>query len=190
MSRKNLVDGSQAYKERKFSVAEDLFRRAAARDPEGSTFEGRIAQVFLARTLHSIYIGDRKDTAKAEEAIAAYQKALALDKDDQSSYKAVSGLYENLQQTDNWQKWVTDRANRADILPQNRAEAFTSLAAKKNTCANEITDTEATKKNITKDGKPAFQFVAPANPADLATLKGCVDDGMKFIDQAVALEME
>ena len=47
MSRKNLVDGSQAYKERKFSVAEDLFRRAAARDPEGSTFEGRIAQVFL-----------------------------------------------------------------------------------------------------------------------------------------------
>ena len=188
MSRKNLVDGSQAYKERKFSVAEDLFRRAAARDPEGSTFEGRIAQVFLARTLHSMYIGDRQRRDLAEQAIVAYQKALSLDKDDQSSYKAVSGLYENLQQTDNWQKWVTDRANRADILPQNRAEAFTSLAAKKNTCANEITDTEATKKSITKDGKPAFQFVAPANPADLATLKGCVDDGMKFIDQAVALE--
>jgi hypothetical protein len=188
MSRKNLVDGSQAYKERKFSVAEDLFRRAAARDPEGATFEGRIAQVFLARTLHSIYIGNRQDKSRAEEAITAYQKALAQDKEDQSSYKAVAGLYENLQMTDQWQKWVTDRANDGSILPQNRAEALTSLAAKKNTCANEITDTEATKKNVTKDGKPAFQFVAPANPAELATLKGCVDEGLKYIDQAVALE--
>lgn len=188
MSRKDLVDGSQAYKERKFSVAEDLFRRATARDPEGATFEGRVAQVFLARTLHSRYIGDRQNKAWAEEAISAYQKALAMDKDDQSSYKAVAGLYENLQRTDDWQKWVTERANRQDIAPQNRAEALTSLAAKKNTCANEITDTEATKKNITKDGKPAFQFVAPANAADLGTLKSCIDEGMSFIDQAVALE--
>jgi hypothetical protein len=188
MSRKNLVDGSHAYKERKFSVAEDLFRKAAARDPEGATVEGRTAQVFLARTLHSIYIGDRKNTSKAEEAIVAYQKALSQDKDDQSSYKAVAGLYENLQKTDEWQKWVTDRANRTDILPQNRAEALTSLASKQNTCANEITDTDATKKKTVKDGKPAFQYVPPANPADLATLKKCVADGTQLIDQAVALE--
>ena len=53
MSRKNLVDGSRAYKERKFQVAEDLFRKAAARDPQGETVEGRTAQLFLARTLHS-----------------------------------------------------------------------------------------------------------------------------------------
>jgi len=57
MSRKNLVDGSLAYKERKFSEAEELFRKAAARDPEGTTMEGRTAQIFLARTLHSRYIG-------------------------------------------------------------------------------------------------------------------------------------
>ncbi|MEO7673802.1 MAG: hypothetical protein ABIU09_06975, partial [Pyrinomonadaceae bacterium] len=57
MSRKNLVDGSLAYKERKFEVAEDLFRKAASRDPEGATVEGKTAQIFLARTLHSRYIG-------------------------------------------------------------------------------------------------------------------------------------
>ena len=39
-------------------------------------------------------------------------------------------------------------SNRAE----QRAEALTSLAAKKNTCANDITDTEQTKKTITKDG--------------------------------------
>lgn len=188
MSRKNLVDGSIAYKERKFQEAEDLFRRAAARDPEGTTMEGRTAQVFLARTLHSQYIGNRQVPEKADEAIAAYQKALAVDKNDQSSYKAIASLLDNLQRPDEWQRWVTERANRADIEPQHRAEALTSLAARKNTCANEVTDTEQTKKTVKKDGKDVFQWVKPENPEDLERLRGCVADGVKLIDQAIALE--
>ena len=188
MSRKNLVDGSSAYKERKFAEAEELFRKAAARDPEGATTEGRIAQVFLARTLHSQYIGNRQDVHKAEEAIEAYKKALKLDKNDQSSYKAVASLLDNLQRGDEWQAWVTERANRADIAEQHRAEALTSLASRKNTCANEVTDTEKTKKTVKKDGKDVFQWVKPEDPAELETLRGCVADGLKLIDQAVALE--
>ncbi|HVF30476.1 MAG TPA: hypothetical protein VNA22_05875 [Pyrinomonadaceae bacterium] len=188
MSRKNLVDGSQAYKERKFAEAEDLFRRAAARDPEGATSEGRIAQVFLARTLHSRYIGNRQERQLAEEAIGAYKQALVVDKNDQSSYKAVASLLDNLQRPDEWQTWVTERSTNGDIQPQYRAEALTSLAARKNTCANEVTDTEQTKKTVKKDGKDVFQWVKPANPEDLTRLQGCVADGLKLIDQAVALE--
>ena len=188
MSRKNLVDGSHAYKERKFDVAEDLFRRAAERDPEGETVEGRTAQLFLARTLHSRFIGDRQRTELAEEAIREYKKALAVDKNDQSSYKAVASLLENLQRPDEWQQWVTERANNPDILPQNRADALTSLAAKQNTCANEVSDTEATKKTVDKDGEKAYQFVKPANQADFDRFKGCVAEGTKLIEQAVALE--
>jgi tetratricopeptide (TPR) repeat protein len=190
LSRKNLVEGSIAYKERKFQEAEELFRKAAARDPDGSTIEGRTAQIFLARTLHSQYIGNRQVPAKAEEAIEAYKKALAVDKNDQSSYKAVASLLDNLQRPDEWHQWVTERANRTDIDPQNRAEALTSLASRKNTCANEVTDTEQTKKTVKKDGKDVFQWVKPENPADLETLRGCVADGLKLIDQAVALEPE
>lgn len=188
LSRKNLVEGSIAYKERKFAEAEELFRRAAARDPEGLTTEGRTAQIFLARTLHSRFIGDRQKTELADEAIAAYKKALAVDRNDQSSYKAVASLLDNLKKTDEWNQWVTERANRTDIEPQNRAEALTSLASRKNTCANEVTDTEQTKKTVKKDGKDVFQWVKPANPADLELLRGCVTDGLKLIDQAVALE--
>ena len=188
MSRKNLVDGSVAYKDRKFQEAEELFRKAASRDPEGQTPEGRTAQVFLARTLHSEYIGNRGEPGKADEAIAAYQKALSFDANDQGSYKAIASLYDNLQRTDEWQKWVSERSNRADIKPQYRAEALTSLASRKNTCANEVTDTEKTKKTIKRDGKDVFQWVKPENPADLQLLQGCVSDGIKLIDQAVALE--
>jgi|SRR6476620_3914741 len=188
MSRKNLVDGSHAYKERKFQAAEELFRKAAARDPQGETVEGRTAQLFLARTLHSEFIGNRQDKSKAEDAIGEYKKALAVDKNDQSSYKAIASLYENLQRNDDWQKWVTDRANATDILPQHRAEALVSLAAKQNTCASEVTDTEKTKKTVKVNGKDVFQFTKPEDPAELDRLKGCVDTGNQLIGQALALE--
>lgn len=190
MSRKNLVDGSEAYKARKFAVAEDLFRQAAARDPEGVTVEGRTAQLFLARTLHSEYIGNRQVKEKADEAIKEYQKALEVDKNDQSSYKAIASLLENLQRPEEWQKLVTQRANTADIMPQYRAEALTALAVKQNNCATAISDTEATKKTVKVDGKDVFQFVKPADPAEFAKLQGCVAEGNKLIDQSVALEPE
>src|SRR5690606_798859 len=177
LSRKNLVDGSVAYKERKFAEAEDLFRRAAERDPEGETLEGRTAQLFLARTIHSRYIGNRQDDALAEQAIVEYQKMLALDPNEQSSYKAVAGLYENLQRNDDWLKWVTDRANNQSIEPQYRAEAYTSLAARQNTCANEISGAEANRKQIQRDGKDVYQYVKPQNAEDLERMRSCVQQG-------------
>ena len=190
MARKALVDGSQDYKERRFPEAEQRFRDAVSRDPNGETVEGRTAQLFLARTLHSSYIGNRQNKAKAEEALQEYKKALSFDKNDQSSYKAVASLLENLQRTEEWQNWVTERANSEDIKPQYRAEALVSLAAKQNTCANDITDTEQTKKTITKDGKQVFQFVKPANEADYLRLKQCIEQGNALIDRALALETD
>ena len=189
MSRKDLVDGSMAYREGKFAEAEELFRRAASRDPEGATVEGKTAQVFLARTLHSRFIGDRGRTEWAESAIKEYQKALTLNPNDQSSYKAVASLYENLQKTEDWQKWVGERSTNSSIEPQFRAEALTALAAKQNTCANEISDTEATKKTIKgPDGKEVYQFVKPAEQAQFDAMKACVTKGQELIEQAAAVE--
>ena len=190
IARKNLVDGSKAYKDRKFQEAEQLFRDAVSRDPNGTTIEGKTAQLFLARTLHSEYIGNRQDRSKAEAAIEEYKKALQVDPNDQSSYKAIASLLENLQRNDEWLTWVTERSKNTNIRPENRAEALVSLAAKKNTCANDITDTDKTKKTVTQNGKQVFQFVKPENPEELTTLQGCVNDGMNYIDQALALEAQ
>ncbi|MFN0278359.1 MAG: hypothetical protein ACKVRN_07125 [Pyrinomonadaceae bacterium] len=188
MARKHLVDGSKSYKDRKFPQAEQLFREAIARDPQGKSLEGQTAQLFLARTIHSKFIGDRQRTDWAQDAINEYQKALQQNPKDQSSYKAIASLYDNLQKPDDWLKLVTARSANTNIPPEQRSEAFTSLAAKKNTCANEITDTDKTKKTVTKDGKQTFQFVKPESPEAYETLKVCIDDGMKLIDQALALE--
>ncbi len=189
LARKDLVDGGKAYKDRKFQEAEELFRSAIARDPQGQTKEGKAAQLFLARTLHSEYIGNRDKPAKAEEAIKEYKNVLAEDVKDQSSFNAVANLLENLNRDDDWLKWVTERTNNEQVPPEQRAEALTKLTAKKYSCANEISDTEATKKTVKgKDGKDVFQFSKPEDPQAFETLKQCVQEGTELINRAEKLD--
>lgn len=188
ITQKNLVDGAKAYKDRKFQEAEQLFRDAVARDPQGETKQGSTAQLFLARTLHSIYIGNRSNPDKANEAIQEYKKALVTDIADQSSFNAVANLLENLNRNDEWLKWVTDRADNEKVPPIQRAEALTKLAAKKYSCANDISDAEAVKKTVTKDGKPTFVFTKPQSPEDFETLKKCTAEGTEIINKAEKLD--
>lgn len=186
LARKNLVDGGTAYKDRKFQEAEQLFRSAVARDPNAE--EGKIAQVFLARTLHSEYIGDRSHTEKAEEAIKEYKNVLAKNINDQSSFKSVANLLQNLNRDDEWLQWVTDRTNNEQVSKENRAEASTSLAAKQYSCANDITDVEPVKKTVTKNGKSEFQFTKPTDANTYSQLQKCVATGSDLANRAVELD--
>ncbi len=185
--RKNLVDGGQAYKDRKFQDAERLFRAAISRDPQGQSAEGKAAQLFLARTLHSEFIGNRSDTAMADSAIQEYKKVLAEDPKDQNSFNAVANLLENLNKDDEWLKWVTERTNNEAVSGEQRAEALTKLAAKKYSCANEISDVEPVKKTVTKDGKQVFIFNKPQDSATFETFKKCVAEGVDLANRAEKL---
>ncbi len=188
ITRKNLVDGGKAYKDRKFQEAEQLFRDAIARDPQGATMEGKTAQLFLARTLHSEYIGNRQNNDKAEEAIKEYKNVLAEDIKDSSSFSAVANLLENLNRQDEWLQWVTARSNNEQVPPEQRAEALTKLAAKKYSCANDISDIEPVKKTVTKDGKPEYVFSKPQDPNTFEEFKKCVAEGNELTDKAVKLD--
>ncbi|MGI9054688.1 MAG: hypothetical protein ACR2F2_02670 [Pyrinomonadaceae bacterium] len=182
-----MVDGAEAYKARKFPVAEALFRDAISRDPNGETQEGKTAQVFLARTLHSKYISNRGELEVAEEAIGEYKKVLNQNPNDQSSYKAVANLYENLGKQDEWVNWVTERANNEQVSGENRAEALVQLAARQYSCANDISDNDPVKKTVVKDGKPVFEFTKPENEAVLNRLKECAQKGLELANKAVEL---
>lgn len=187
IARKNLVDGANAFNGRKFPEAEQLFREAVSHAPEDSV-EYKTALLFLARTLHSEYAANRVEKSKAEQAIEQYQKVLKLNPSDGSSFKAVASLYDNLDKKDEWQKWLTDRTTDDKVPAEQRAEAYTSLAAKQNTCANDITELPAVKKTVQKDNKPTFVFSKPEKPEDLETLRTCVQKGTELISKAVALE--
>lgn len=186
LARKNLVDGGTAYKERKFQEAEELFKGAIERDPKSD--EGKMARVFLARTLHSEYVGNRQQTEKAEEAIKEYKNVLADNINDQSSFKAVANLLENLNRNDEWMAWVTERTNNEQVSPVNRSEALTSLAAKQYSCANNITDAEPVKKEVTKGTERVYQFSKPTDPAAYEELNKCIATGTDLTDRAVKLD--
>lgn len=186
IARKNLVDGGKAYRDRHFQEAEDLFRAAVTRYP-GSD-EAKIAQVFLARTLHSEYVADRSKPEKAELAIKEYKNVLDRDITDQSSFKSVANLLENLNRDDEWLQWVTDRTNNEKVPPEQRAEALTSLASKQYSCANNITDVEPVKKEVTKGAERVYQFTKPSDPNVYAELNKCVAAGTDLADRAVKLD--
>jgi hypothetical protein len=186
LARKNLVDGGTAYRDRKFEQAEEYFRNAISRDPQSK--EGKTARLFLARTLHSRYIGDRQNTARAEDAIKEYKAVLAEDPKDQSSFNAVSNLLENLNRNDEWLQWVTERANNEQVPNEQRAEALTKLAAKKYSCANEISDQEPVKKTVTKEGKKVFEFTKPQDPQTFENFKKCVQEGLELTNRAEKLD--
>ncbi len=189
MARKYLVDGARAYNERQFAMAEEKFRTAVGYDPEGVSFESRTAQLFLARTLHSGYAGNRKETKKAEEAITEYKKALkgftndvkskreevAAKPQDETARKelasaensvgsivrSIASLYQNLGQDDKWREWQLAAAGNADLPGSVRANSFVGLAAKEYTCANDITELKDIKKTIQKGAESTFEFVKP-----------------------------
>ncbi len=188
IARKNLVDGATAYKERKFQVAEQLFRKTVEIDPDSKTLEGETAQLFLARTLHSEFISDRKNLPKAEEAVLAYKKVLAKNMNDQGSFKAIASLLDNLERKDESLQWIIDRSNNEGVKKEFRAEAYTSLAARQYSCANGISDIDPVKKTVKKDGKDVYQFTKPEKQEDFDKLKSCTDEGLKLVDQSLANE--
>ena len=181
------MTGRRLIRRRKFPLAESLFRDAISRDPNGESPEGKTAQVFLARTLHSRYISKREETQYADQAIEEYKKVLGQNPNDQSSYKAVANLYENLGKQDEWLSWVTERANNEQVSGENRAEALVQLAARQYSCANDISDNDPVKKTVVKDGKPAFEFTKPEDEATFNRLKECAQKGLELANKAVEL---
>lgn len=190
MSRRDLVDGADAYKKKEYDRAEELFRDAISRDPGGKSLEGKTAQLFLARTLHSRFISDRTQTDKALAAIEEYKKVLAEDQDEQSSFNAVANLYETMKMENEWNQWVTARANNEQVEPASRAEAFVKLAARQYTCANNISDVDPVKQTVEEDGKPVFKFNKPEDTAEFEKLQQCSNKGYEFADKATQLNPE
>lgn len=189
MARKNLVDGARAYNERQFPLAEELFRKAVAYDPEGETFEGRTARLFLARTLHSGYAGNRGKKELAEQAIEQYKQALggfvrelkekreavsanpqneqlrkelkAAENNVGSIVRSIGSLYQNLGQEQQWEEWSATAGNNADLPGEVRANALVGLAVKEYNCANDITDSKEVKQTVKEGEESTFKFTKP-----------------------------
>ena len=176
--------GDAAYKERRFSDAEAHFRSALQLDPS----EKR-TKVFLARTLHQLYLSNRQlpeNRQKGEEAIAFYQVLLVEDPNDEATNDALSGSIGALKGSQALTEWRQKRADNEAVKPEYRVKAFTFLASEKYNCVNEVT--EAGKDTVLKKGEAVFVFKMVDNYSDFLTARQCADDGLILIDKALALD--
>lgn len=183
-ARNELNDGAKAYKERRFDIAEKHFSQAMALDPTQ-----KLTEVFLARTLHQQYLGKRdtpENMRKAEQAIEIYKKILADNPNDRASNDAVTNLLLNLKGPEAQDQWVQQRADDTRVAGDQRAEAYTLLASKQYTCANEITETA--KETVQKGNEAIYTFKKPENAEDFEKAKQCIAKGTELIDKALQLE--
>ncbi|HEX8368523.1 MAG TPA: hypothetical protein VF604_08275 [Pyrinomonadaceae bacterium] len=210
-ARQDLVDGAKAYSDKKFEEAEALFRDAVKRDPSNL-----LGQLFLARTLHSQYAANRTQGQKADEAVAEYRKVVPEYKQEvarkkqafdanpsdekaqgeynnslsilNSSISAIANLLDTTGKTDEWKAWQTEIANDTGLPNETRASAFTSMASKENTCANDITGVEPVRKTVKVAGKDEYQYIKPTDPKVYEDLKGCIARGTELINKALDLD--
>jgi hypothetical protein len=211
-ARQDLVDGAKAYSDKKFDDAEALFRDAVQRDPSNL-----LGQLFLARTLHSQYAANRTQTEKADQAVIEYKKVVPEYKQElakrkqardanpndekavgdynntmsilNSSISAVANLLDTTNKTDEWKTWQTEIANDGGLPNETRAAAFTSMASKENTCANDITGVEPVRKTVKgADGKEEYQYIKPTDPKVYEELKACVARGTELVNKALDLD--
>jgi hypothetical protein len=210
-ARQDLVDGAAAYQNKKFDEAEALFRDAVQRDPDQL-----LGQLFLARTLHSQFAANRDLTQKADAAIAEYKKVVPKYKADvaakkqardanpgdekaqkdyndtvailNSTISAVANLLDTTGKPDEWKAWQNEIANDTGLPNETRAAALTSMAAKENTCASDITGVEPVRKTVKVDNKDEYQYIKPTDSAQYEQLKGCIQRGTELINKALELD--
>ncbi len=209
-TQQNLVDGTQAYQNRNYDDAEKHFREAIRLSPDEP-----LGILFLARTLHAQYVSSRKPE-KAEEAISEYKRVIPKLKDEynrlkqileqnpnddktiknfksvqellSSSISAVGNLLETMQKNDEWKAWQTQIAEDKTLPDTIRAAAYTLLASKESSCANEITSNPPVRKTVKVGNKEEYQYVKPPDEKTYQQLKECIAKGKELVDKALALD--
>jgi len=183
-----LNEAARAYREGRFVEAEQHSREAAALDPDNKT-----APMFIARTIHAQYrpgVQAPENIAKAQEAIAAYQKILEQNPKNDEAYKAIAYLYGAIKEDEKLKQWIVARAASDSTEPTKRAEAYVVLASKDWDCSFKITELP-TNKTTTVDqesNKATVSYKKPKDQKDFDTAQMCVKQGLAEAENAIKFD--
>lgn len=181
----DLNEAARAYREGNFEDDLRFSQRALSTDPSNKT-----APLFIARILHRQYKPKDEsplNLAKAREAIGAYQRILADQRDNEEAYKAIASLYGAIKEDELQRQWIMQHAADTSFSPERRAEAYVVLASKAWQCANTITDLPANKETISGEKSLIVHYRRPTDNADFLKAQECVQNGLDLAEMAVTL---
>ena len=176
-------EGARAYAARDFLQAQAHYQAALELDPTQKN-----AAFFLARSIHAQYrpgLKTPENIAKAREAIAAYQRVVADNPNQDEAYEAVVLLYGALHEDAQLFDWVLKRARLKALSPEKRAAAYTVLAGKDWECASRLLPAAGNSSPVANDAK-----AAPGTRKDYGTAKQCARRGLEMAEQAIGLKPE
>jgi tetratricopeptide (TPR) repeat protein len=187
-SKNQLNEAARAFRDGKFTEAEQYSRRAAELDPDNKT-----APMFIARTIHAQYrpgVQTPENIAKAQEAIQAYQNILAKNPADDEAYKAVAYLYGAIKDDAKLKDWITARATSDSTDPAKRAEAYVVLASKDWECSFQITELPNNKITTVdpSNNKATVSYRKPADQKDFNQAQMCVKQGLAGVENAIKFD--
>src|SRR2546423_407139 len=181
-----LNEGARAYRDGRFSDAEEKFRTAYGLDPTQKN-----APLFIARAIQQQYKPGgpaQENIAVGERAIAAYQDILKQDPQNEDAYKAVVYLYGQMKQDDKVKQLLTERASLQSVPADKRAEALVILASQQWKCSYDITEQKENKTTENKPDKVLIHYKKPGNQADFDKANQCATEGLQLAEQAVSLD--
>ena len=186
-AKNELNEAARAYREAHFPVAEQHSRRALELDPDSKT-----ALSFIARTIHAQYrpgVQAPENIAKANEAIAAYQRILDKDPKNDEAYKAIAYLLGAIKEDDKLRSWISARANDGSLPSEKRAESYIVLASKDWDCSFKITELPTNKVTTIAPGNRAtVSYKKPKEQKDFDTAQSCVKRGLEEAETAIKLD--
>lgn len=186
--QRELNEAARAYREGNYAEAQAHSERALLLDPQNKT-----APFFVARTIHAQYKpGDftLENTAKARQAIIAYQRILDRLPDDDEAYKAIAYLYGALKEDALLHQWILQRAGNVSIAKEKRAEAFVVLASKGWDCSFGITELPNNKITTIDARKAHVRYRMPKEAVEFERAKECANRGLEMANMAIALTPE
>jgi len=183
--KSELNEGARQYKDGNFAEAQKHFERALELDPSNKN-----AAVFIARAIQQQYrpgVDTPENVSKAEEAIAAYKRVLAIDPNHDDAYNAVAYLYRNMRDEEKEREWLSARTDSPSASPEKRSDTYTILASKEWNCSFDITERKEHKKTVRKPDGVFIEYVKPKVQSDFDRARACALKGLELVEQAISL---
>jgi tetratricopeptide (TPR) repeat protein len=185
-AKREINEGARLYREREYFQAQLHFEQALALDPILKN-----ARLFIARAIHSQYhlgVDSPENVATAREAIAAYERALDFEPQNDDAYNAIVLLYNAIKDNDMEHLWLTRRAEDEQVAAGKRSMAYTVLASQEWQCSYNVTDRSENKQAVIKGDRAIVTYVMPKDGAEFARARACAVRGLELSEKAVSLD--
>jgi tetratricopeptide (TPR) repeat protein len=164
-AKSEFKEGTAAFKAKQYNRAQKHFEKALQLDPSQKN-----VHFLLARAIHAQFKPDiqtAENISKAREAIAAYEKTLEINPNQEESFGAIISIYRDLNDEQKEREWLLKHAEMESVSREKRVASYISLVDKDWKCSNAITEQNSNK--------------------DLDAAKQCAQRGLDVVEKAMAL---